>query len=484
MFLGSFKYNQFIHSMDMPFTYSAIEIQQKPNAEPFYVTQVSARELLKWADVPRKKADYMAGYQRQLSERYKKVKDFLELDQGNIVPGALLVAVNGGALDVSGNTNKKIEITYQPKNTGELIDETYTRFFNRLGDEEKAFVLNNTSDKINSEMEVENFDEIEEGQLPSSYLAELTQELKQARTDIDSLSDERRVAIEDYVKSVSKPGRILDGQHRVYGAKEVSEFDINFPVVLLPGMSESEQVFHFYVVNNKAKPLGKTELRSTISTSLTEAEIDELYERFHEAGVEAEEAKLTFRMHKHPQSPFNNLIDFGLEQSEGIIPENVAYQLVISFVKMHSRFRPLYENVDEWNQDPEFDYRLSFFYAFWDAIRDTYLDTWDNAIENGGGQIFQKVSLLQLQKLVLERLKPVNRVYVDQLGLDSLFADDENLKEAIKNTLEDLPEEFFRREWQEKGLDTKDGREFFKEQMEKAISGADIGRLKLFRKSD
>ena len=48
---------------------------------------------------------------------------------------------------------------------------------------------------------------------------------------------------------------VIDGQHRVFGAKEVATKTIWFPVVLLPGLTAPEQAFHFYVVNNTAKPL-------------------------------------------------------------------------------------------------------------------------------------------------------------------------------------------------------------------------------------
>src|SRR5689334_3625076 len=44
-------------------SYIAIRVQQKPDARPFYLFSAAAAELLEWADVPRKKAAYLAGYQ-------------------------------------------------------------------------------------------------------------------------------------------------------------------------------------------------------------------------------------------------------------------------------------------------------------------------------------------------------------------------------------------------------------------------------------
>jgi flagellar biogenesis protein FliO len=67
--------------------------------------------------------------------------------------------------------------------------------------------------------------------------------------------------------------------------------------------------------------------------------------------------------------------------------------------------------------------------------------------------------------------------------VESVINDRESLDEMINTILERLPENFFLREWQETIEDSTDFKELLKEQMEKAMSGSDIGRLKLFRKS-
>lgn len=461
------------------YTYNGIKIKQQPKGPTLYLTKIPARELLKWADVPRKRSDFQAGYQRQLTEsRTSNIKDFLELDPNNLIPGALLVSVDEDFLDISGVQDDFVSLKIKSRSNGDLEDliaETYSDFYSRLGQNERKFA--------DGELDVD-IENLEEGSLlPSSYLAELTRELKQAKEDFSELPEERQGAVEEYVRGMSRPGRILDGQHRVFGAKNVPSFDVNFPVVLMPGLSESEQVFHFFVVNNKAKPLKPVELRSTISTSLTDQEIDNLYQRFRAANVKAEKAKLTYRTNRNPNSPFRGLIDFGLDEEASFIPENVANQLVSKFVGMPKRFRPLYEDVDDWNQDPEYDYRLTTFFAFWRAIKEMYPEAWQKGIEENGSPLFYKVTLLKLQELVLERLVPMNELKKTSMEADSVLGDHDSLNEVIKIILAQLPEEFFLREWQEKVSDSSQFREFLKEQMEKAMSGSDVGRLKLFRKS-
>ena len=132
-------------------------------------------------------------------------------------------------------------------------------------------------------------DEYDDSEYPISYLASLAKELQVSLTRPDDLSEERNKAIEDYINGVSKPGLIIDGQHRVIGAKNVSDHDVMLPVVVMIGLPHQEQVFQFYVLNSKARPLRPTELRRIVSTSLTDSEIDDLYKRFRSTGLDPEE---------------------------------------------------------------------------------------------------------------------------------------------------------------------------------------------------
>src|SRR5207247_1736514 len=75
-------------------------------------------------------------------------------------------------------------------------------------------------------------EEEDEGAIfPSSYLASLTKELSAAITDWDTVTPTRQEAIKSYIEGVSKPGLIIDGQHRGVGAKNVSEHHVQLPVI-------------------------------------------------------------------------------------------------------------------------------------------------------------------------------------------------------------------------------------------------------------
>ena len=465
-------------------TYTGLRVQQKPNAPVMYLLSMDAASLLEWADVPNAKADYMAGYQRVYSvDRAAAITEFLTADQNNIIPGAVIVTIRDDALrtEAIGTAAEgvvRLNIKVKTAPFEESLRALSVQFANRLSGTELDSIGIAVSP---AEDTADATEEDEASGIPESYLAVLTAELNAAVEDFSSLELHRQDAIRNYVTSVSKPGLIIDGQHRVFGAKDVSANPVYLPVVLLPNLSMAEQVFHFYVLNNKAKPLSPLELRRTISTSLTDKEIDELWTRFEGAGVDPESARLTYKLQSDPRSPFVGLIDFGLDGS-GFLKENVIYQVVSKFVKMPRKYRSLYTDVPQWTSG-ELDDRLPIFFAFWSAIRERYLNAWNEAMEREEGQIFYKASMLVLQDFLLDYLVQVmnlNRT----IGKASPFFDLEDLRSVVKVGLSDLPEKFFTTEWQVKQIDTSDGRKFLRAQLQEVIDsqGEKMGAKALFRK--
>jgi len=482
-----------------PFKYQALELVQQPGAPPCYITAVSAGELLEWCDVPRAKGDYMAGYQRALQD--KRVEDlatYLRLSPNNVVPGAVIVAVDSdhvGIQQADGSAGVySIEITEDTRDFQTKLQELWGQFTTRLADDEAAsagltVIAGGSSDEagvadagetpedgepsddsedVGAPEDVELIDEIDDtapddentvALFPSSYLASLTKELTDALQDWSQVPSQRQEAITSFIEGVSKPGLIIDGQHRVFGAKNVSEHDVVLPVVLLPGLAFAEQVFQFYVLNSKARPLKPTELRRIVSTSLTNAEIDSLYGRFKAAGIDADEARWTLELDTSPKSPFRGRIDFGFGGQGTVIPENVADQVVRSFMKMPlSRYRQLITPLgDGWDDTEK---RLQIFFWFWNAIKDVYSEVWEEAEaaadEGRKHQLFMKVALLTLQQFVLDRFVTA-LPYRSDSDAPPLSSEQE-VGSMVRSTLTNLPGEFFGREWKLKQIDTSEGR--------------------------
>lgn len=449
--------------------YYAIKIIQSPESEPFYLVSAKADDIVSWADAPRKVASFKVGFQRELNDsRVEDIAEYLRLSNENILPGAILIAINENDIEIN-TTDLKDIFEIEIKDKKELSDKDLVNYYinlyeNRLSDLEKEkveTVIQSTSD-VNKENEETTSEEESDDIVPKSYLSDIVIALKK----FDTLEPPVKTNILNYLRVNYKPGIILDGQHRVFGAKSISEHSIYLPTVLFPDMKESEQVFHFYVMNNKAVPINKTELRNVISTSLSDKEIDDLYDRFSAMGVHAKEAKWTTDINTDGASPFRSYISFGLRDGEGFIKENVMDQVIKKFMNPGRKFKQIFRDFDDWFDlnDKSISYKFNLFYTFWDTIKSTYPLAWEYAIKKEGGQILMKASLLTLQEFYFEGLisDTPRRILKKE---PSPFSSVENFKESVLIKFAYIPEEFFLNEWKRKDIDTTTGRKEMKDKL-------------------
>lgn len=468
------------------YRYPALRVQQRETAPPFYLIGAPARDITQWAGAPHKKTSLRAGYQRELDEnRLQSIEQFLELSSKNILPSAALIAVRPANFAVEGD-DQHCEVVIHleaPDDTSKWRMELLTEIEGRLSAEELASVAPVATPEAaeSAEEDLDTADSVGESDdeldvsRPDSYMSSLYAELK----EYDALDSTRKDEMDEFVRTMMRPGLIMDGQHRIFGAKDAHDGSIVLPLVLVPGLDVSEQVFNFYVLNNKAKPLDKRQLRSIIATSLTAGEIARLYERFSSSGLRADEAQWTYRVHTDPASPFAGLISLKLTDDEAPIDDNIMDQLVSRFIKMPRTYNPLKKGVPWDMGDPDYSRRLLLFYALWRAVKDQYPEAWEVAAKRRtGAQLFQKVSLLQTQEFVLDVLKQV--VPFQQ---KSPLASPEDLYEATRVALNPVPELFYLKEWKRKGLDTGPNRLFFLDQMKKVVTadGKNLGNFALFR---
>lgn len=429
----------------------------------------------------------MAGYQRALEgKRSSSLTTYLELSPKNVVPGAIIVAIDDEYVDVEMSKEgiARIRIREDDRDFETKLQELWGAFTTRLSEEElnSANIDFGQSEDDEDDDTDDDPDSPEEDKVPRSYLAVLAKELTDAVSDWNAVPSIRQQAIREFIDGASKPGLIIDGQHRVFGAKEVKG-DVVLPVVLLPGLEHAEQVFQFYVLNSKARPLRPTELRRIVSTSLTGDEIGTLYERFRQAGVVADEARWTYEVNTRPESPFAGRINLGFNKPGEAIKENVADQVVRAFMKMpRRRYKQLTDPLGERWTDA--DQRLEIFFWFWNAVKAEYADAWKEAEAQADKgtqpQLFMKVALLTLQRFLLDRFVTALSYIGDK---SPPLASEEGVRTMVKATLAHLPGEFFVREWKMKQIDTNDGRRALYETMEKVHGnqGKLHGKMKLFQ---
>lgn len=464
----------------MEFRYQALAFTPRLGHPPLYMIAARAEQVVQWADAPHKQVGVRAGYQRELDERRTEgIKSFVELAALNILPSAALIAIRAEDFNVE-QTNGQTVVVIQDQDLplAQRRDTLLREFEQRLSSLELASVTaidEYEEDVTNENADTEVFDESAEAIPPESYLAGLYAEL----LEYEEATPARKEELDDLVVTLTLPGLIIDGQHRIFGAKEAPEAQVQIPIVLLPGLQLAEQVFHFYVLNNKAKPLDKRQLRSIISTSLTKQEIADLYDRFRKSGLRADEAQWTYRVGSDVGSPFKNLVSLRLRGDIAPIDDNVMDQVVARFIKMPRSYNLLKKGVIWDDEDSDYSRRLSLFYALWRSVRDSYPTAWANAAASKpGAQLFQKVALLQLQEYILKTLK-----LAVQFTRESSLSSPEVLYEQAMTAIDRIPEEFFLKEWKRKQLDTNAGRTYFLEQLE-AVAGQEgkfLGNFGLFK---
>lgn len=499
-------------------SHTGLKVEHRDNdvAPQLYILTAEANELTDWAEVPRANPDFMDGYQRQLEEsRLEEIKRFLQKDV-NIIPGAILVTVDEEYLTIEEDGETvDISIKSPPEKSGEeLLQSALDELYSRLNDRGKEYV-DSISEDDDESGDQEGEDETEtddEEDSPVSYLARKTGELKEKVANYDDLDPDEQDLLDEYAERMNTPGLIIDGQHRVHGAKKHIG-TVEYPIVLIPGLEEREQVYHFYIINDKADPISQEELLITVATALSEKEAGELWDRLIEANVDVEKARFPYVADVEEHSPFYQMVNYEEKVGEqtGAIDFGDLHMLMERFIDMKGGHKPLYENLDKWSDaddEPNTRYRIEKFYTFWTAIKEHYTELWQDAEgviegnkefdEEYPEQFFQKDAMRVFQEYILEELveKQENRKEVlseintllDSLGFggleeliesvdrpdevleevegiegplednlwENIMGDDEVFKSEIDNILDDIPERFFRLEWQTSGMSTNE----------------------------
>lgn len=501
-----------LHGKGMPdetHSYTGLNINHRENEEApnLYILASNSRDLTEWAEVPRANPDFMDGYQRQLEpNRLEEIKEFLS-EEVNIIPGAILVTVDEDYISVDENGDTAEITISEPgdRDLEELLQEAYEELYSRLSDHGQEYVDNISDEEGNEGEEV---DQDPDGQ-PISYLARKTKELKKKVENFEEVSNEEKDDLEQYVERVNKPGLIIDGQHRVHGARKY-QGEIEYPIVLIPGLDSKEQVYHFYIINDKAEPISQEELLITVATALSEKESDQLMTRLMKAGVDVDKARYPYMADVEEESPFHQMVNYEEKVGEqtGAVDFRTMYMLMNRFVEMKGGHKYLYKEIDGWYGDDATRYRINKFYVFWEAIKSEYSDLWEDAkaavkdeeFEGEGydnespDQFFQKNAMRVFQEYILEELadKQENRQsFLDELEdsvrddlWEYIFEDDDVLKSQVSEVVGEIPAEFFRRKWNTGGLGTNENRNNFKEQLETAANTTPKGmpQLRIFNK--
>ena len=484
--------------------YDAIFFRQPGN--PNYIMAnlvIGVSDLVEWVFCPRKTTQdgEKILFQRALDNpRLEKLKLHYEKC---ITPNSILITLSEGAVCNLDEIDNTVDDTSQPK-IGKLklninlldnldLKSKISIVVSRLQSRLQGDVENNYKNEEIDDSENEDIDE--NIQTIKSHLKETLERLANILKNIEKteeLDSETEMEVSEFCDSYLKPGLLVDGQHRVYGAYEKiaekwevdGDYEILLPVSAIINSDWKESVFQFVIINQTAQKIDNKFLSSIISTSLTESELDEFRDQFENSGAYVGEAVALNKLNDKEIyiddkniNPFYNNIEFGIKnESKTAIRYNTVRNLMNKLIKFssssattsfgnpYSNLKDIIQdklglNIDTWYED---DYWLQFMIYFRYLVEDQF--TSDKKLKFsqysedvvGSSNISLKVSMNYLQDSFIDNLIKNYKLYEKfgkKIKIEENMLDYKSFKEIFDlwiDAQDDKDYKFFETEW--KGL--------------------------------
>lgn len=236
-------------------------------------------------------------------------------------------------------------------------------------------------------------------------------------------------------KKTGKPGLIIDGQHRVFGAlKFSSEMPLN--IVAFLGGDDAERAFQFVVINNSAAKVSKDHIKSLNLQYSPEALNSRL---ISSAGVTmgVSDEKYEDLALLDSSAPFKGLIEWPTNKNGFIAANALEGAIAETRDRAHSLGIETLE--------------VDVFLQIWTKISSLRKAVWKPF---PASRLLMKVSIYALTVFILDSM--VAKLRTDDEPLD--FTDVSTLDALVERLILRIPEEFWTSEWVLKELDTTSGR--------------------------
>lgn len=460
-------------------TYTYLAQRYSPRSDkpqPLLLFVAPASQIRSWAGVPRKAFDYQHGFQRTLQpNRVAEVAEFFLHDEHNISPTSVVVGftqpVKVEPVDPAADLNQvhMVKVTvevddYEGIAIEELAKLGAARIKERLGPTLSEQIENDIEAALVRAIDLEVSEAVDES---FGIVAENSPEVVVEAGSVSYLGDfyarllgftkglanwpEDTAPLKEVLYSFLKPGMLVDGQHRVFGAAAADE-DMQLAVCALPDANWAESVYQFVVINQKAKPIKPAFLSAIVATSLNTDEITSVYDRLGRSGVDVGQAEVMERINVSAESPFRNMIDFEVANSAGYLKFPGMAALAKGFSNIPRTFPVLLPEGTWAGAGIEGDW-VDHFFAFWRGIR-TYFEEadprlWQRPSDANPNNLLKIVSLQEIQWLILASWADSRSI---KLGM---IVDTE---QKSLDWWQDFPSTFFSDEWKIKGLQTSAGR--------------------------
>lgn len=461
-----------------------------------------AAEIIEWAGVPRKSWTLRALYQRILDDRrLDRVGEFFTPSAasgvGNLSPTAVTIALTDAAIQTPsapGAFDLSIPIPPLP-----IIDERDSEL-SRLAKKIVAAHLTRFDSATKAALEGYANAKITRAQLEAElstddYVALFVADLLELAADPSDFLAQRNVEsplqLLDALYELSKPALIVDGQHRVFGARNAKGPPVSFLICAIPHCSWREQAFQFVVINEEARPVDATILYDIFGSSLTRNEAEEVRKRLGHSGRDIEKRIAAVVAYRDEESPFANMVQLRVEDLPAGIKPYLSPRLIVDLIDGSRGTRGFRSDPDflQWVVTPTLDDNEDesswtawyngrwrpYWYALWRAVRDYFNARPPNLwLVNQQSNLTKGVSLKALQDLLLEEMiirargaheqaDELRQLAVEEdkiatfLERHRLPSTPETFYERVKSELlEGFPQKFYDRPWV-KSLDTAAG---------------------------
>jgi hypothetical protein len=464
------------------------------DADTLLMFAAKAKDLYAWAGIPRKGWHIRMLFQRPItSTRENELIRFWENASGQsgdldpiVGPTAIIVAIQDGAK----TAGDEIDLSYEcpvdllNPNIAEVCSElaklAWDRVVNRIDKEQRDILKAREADPFADLHNVEN-----------DYVFEFAMQLQQMITDSarffeeNSVSDESKTEIIEAMEAILRPAIVVDGQHRLFGAANVSR-DIVLPVVAIPHCPWTEQIYQFVVINEKAQRVEQSLLGDIFGSSITHQEQRNIRDRFARLNVDIESRIAATTANREPSSPFRNMV---VVKMTGQLPADVRPYLSERTIRVlidgtsqkysqgwrtdeafYDYFvQPTFPNKDDWDKWSGGAWR-DYWFTFWDTVK-TYYNAeaarlgreplWSSTTQTN---LTKAVTLRQLQTLFMincvesmKRIDENREILVEALGsaelADAKIAEQKQSR-AIPEDLESF-REFVLQEFLSNGIPVK-----------------------------
>jgi DGQHR domain-containing protein len=258
-----------------------------------------------------------------------------------------------------------------------------------------------------------------------------------------------------------KPGLIIDGQHRVFGALKFSS-DTHLNIIGLLGGDDSERAFQFVVINNSATKVSKDHIKA-LNLQYDPAKLNKRLVASAGVSMGVSEEKYDDLAILDSSPPFKGLIEWPTNKN-GFIAANA-----LEGALAETKDRAYLLGIEGLETD--------VFLQIWGAIHSLRKDLWTpppkgSPIDPSASRLLMKVSIYALTVFILDSMVAKQRTADEQVD----YTDVKTLDALVERIVSRIPVQFWTTEWKSKELDTASGRKIVLDALSVVDSNVRYGR--------